>query len=108
MIIYLDSEYRCHVQNDGTMRTFEVPEFDGMCDSYIEGYRYIPTGETWMREDGIEFTGEMLAPYDDYVELQAQQLQHEQEMRAKMRANSVPIADLEAAYQEGVNSAYES
>ena len=108
MIIYLDSEYRCHVQNDGTMKEIETDFFDGMCDEYIEGYRFIPDGETWIRNDGIQFTGEMIAPYDDYVELQAQQLRHEQEMRAEMRANSVPIADLEAAYQEGVNSAYES
>lgn len=107
MIIYIDSEYRCHVQNDGTMKEVETDFFDGMCEEYIEGYRFIPEGETWIRSDGIQFTGEMIAPIDDYVELQAKQLIHEQEMRAQMQENSIPRSELEAAYQEGVNSAYD-
>lgn len=84
MKIYIDSEYRCHVQNDGTMKEVETDFFDGMCDTYIEGYRFIPTGEVWVRPDGIEFHGEMIAPCSDYVGLQAKQLQHEQEIRKDM------------------------
>lgn len=84
MTIYIDSEYKCHTQNDGTMREVETDFFDGMCDEYIEGYRFIPDGETWIRADGIEFTGEMIAPCKDFVELQAKQLQHEQEIRKDM------------------------
>lgn len=84
MIIYIDSEYKCHVQNDGTMKEVETDFFDGMCDAYIEGYRFIPKGETWIRSDGIQFTGEMITPCEDFVELQAKQLQHEQEMRKEL------------------------
>ena len=84
MKIYIDIDYMCHVQNDGTMKEIETDFFDGMCDEYIEGYRYIPMGETWRRADGIEFTGEMIAPCSDFVELQGKQLLYEQKIRKEM------------------------
>lgn len=79
MTIYIDSEYKCHVSNDGTMREFDVPFFDGKCDVFVEGYRYIPANEAWEREDGETFNGEMIAPWKDYSELYLAQLEYEVE-----------------------------
>ena len=70
-MIYIDSDYRCHTQNDGTMRSIETDFFDGKCREFIEGYRFIPTGESWTREDGAVFTGQMIAPWKDYAQLAA-------------------------------------
>lgn len=66
MTIYLDSEYRCHLADCGGMRAVETDAFDGKEKSYIEGYRYVPVGETWTRSDGMVFEGEMIAPAKDY------------------------------------------
>ena len=77
MKIYIDSEYKCHVSDDGTMREFDVPFFDGKCQAFIEGYRYIPTDETWTRADGVEFKGEMIAPWKNYTELYIAQLEYD-------------------------------
>lgn len=66
MIIYLDSDYVCHIVNDGTMQAVETNEFDGKENAYIEGYRYVPEGQTWIRSDGVEFHGLMIAPAMDY------------------------------------------
>lgn len=66
MKIYLDSEFRCHLSDDGTMREVETDVFDGKEKAYIEGYRYVPDGETWTRSDGVEFRGLMVAPAKDY------------------------------------------
>ncbi len=66
MTIYLDSEYRCHLTDDGTMTAVETDAFDGKEKAYIEGYRYVPVGETWTRSDGMAFEGEMIAPAKDY------------------------------------------
>ena len=79
MKIYIDSDYKCHVLNDGTMREFDVPFFDGKCDIFIEGYRYVPPDETWEREDGEIFRGEMISPWKDYSELYLAQLEYEVE-----------------------------
>ena len=38
--IYVDSEYKCHVANDGTMTAVEDPFFNDKCDTLIEGYCY--------------------------------------------------------------------
>lgn len=38
--IYVDSNFKCHVTNDGTMTACETEYFDGKCDAYIEGYCY--------------------------------------------------------------------
>ena len=109
--IFLDSEWKCHVTDDGTMTAVETDFFDGKCDAFIEGYRFVPDGESWTRSDGVEFQGEMISPWKDYAELDAAQREYEKQLLAEYEAalaESVPLSELEAAYQEGVNSAYES
>ena len=71
MTIYIDNDYKCHVSDDGTRRAFDVPFFDGKCAEFVEGYRYVPSGETWTRADGQTFTGEMITPRRDYSSLAA-------------------------------------
>lgn len=92
--IYIDSEFKCHISNDGTMTAVETDIFDGKCAAFIEGIRFVPDGESWTREDGVVFTGEMVAPWMDYNILAAYQQQYE-----------TMLAEAEAAYQEGVNEA---
>ena len=68
--------------------------FADKCTTFIEGYRLKPEGETWIREDGSVFSGgEMISPWKPYNELAAAQAQYEQDQ-----------AELQAAYEEGVNS----
>ena len=64
--IYLDSEFVCHLSNDGTMQEVQTDVFDGKADAYIEGYRFVPEGQTWTRSDGVQFQGIMIAPAMDY------------------------------------------
>lgn len=63
MTIYIDNDYKCRL--DDTGRTIETDSFNGKCKEYIEGMRYVPSGETWTRDDGEVFTGEMIAPWRD-------------------------------------------
>lgn len=91
--IYLDSDFKCHVADNGTMTAVETDFFDGKCDTFVEGYRFIPAGESWTRSDGVVFHGEMIAPWKPYSELAAAQQQYE-----------VMLAEMDAAYREGVNS----
>lgn len=78
MKIYLDADYKCHTSNDGTMREVETSFFNGECKTFIEGYRYIPAGETWTREDGMEFPGEMISPWREYALLEEFKRQYEE------------------------------
>ena len=108
MIIYIDDECRCHTTNpDGVYREFEVPFFDGKCKTFIEGHRYCPEGESYVREDGTVFHGECKVPWKPYPELEKAQREYEQQLLKEYQENSIPVSDLEAAYQEGVNSAYD-
>lgn len=86
MTVYFDLEYKCHVSNDGTMTAVDTDAFDGKCDAYIEGYRLVPAGETWTRDDGVEFSGEMIAPWKPWAELDAAQREYEREQYEDMRA----------------------
>jgi hypothetical protein len=78
--IYIDSDFKCHVTDDGTMTAVETNYFDGRCDAYIEGYRFVPSGESWTREDGVVFTGEMVTPWKDYTELDVAQRKYERQL----------------------------
>ena len=73
MTIYIDADYRCHVEDGDGRRAFDVEFFDGRCTAFIEGYRYAPAGETWTRSDGVKFSGEMISAATDYSKLAAAQ-----------------------------------
>jgi hypothetical protein len=77
MKIYIDNDNKCHVSDDGTMREFDVPFFDGKCAEFIEGYRYVPKDEEWARSDGEVFKGEMISPWKPYDKLYKAQLEYE-------------------------------
>ena len=80
--IYIDTDFKCHLSNDGAMTAVETDFFDGKCDELIEGYRFVPSGESWTREDGREFRGEMITPWKDYSEMDAVQRSYEQKKLA--------------------------
>lgn len=85
MIVYIDKEFKCHTTNDGTMTEIETDAFDGKCQTFIEGCRFIPTGESWTRDDGTVFTGEMVAPWKPFAELDAAQREYERELAEAAR-----------------------
>lgn len=92
--IYIDSDFKCHVTDDGTMTAVETYCFDGKCDAYIEGYRFVPHGETWVRSDGVVFHGEMVSPWKDYSELDSAQREHEKQLLAEYET---ALAEIELA-----------
>ena len=99
--IFLDSDFRCHLRDDGTMTSVETNFFDGKCDAYIEGYRIIPAGESWTRSDGERFTGEMIAPWKPWQELDAAQRTYELELAEALSAeNETLIADMAQMIEE--------
>lgn len=92
MTIYIDSDYKCHLTDDGTMTAVETDAFDGFCDTFIEGSRFVPAGESWTREDGQIFTGEMRSPWVDSSILEAAQREYEREQLAALRAQNADMA----------------
>lgn len=79
-MIYIDSEFKCHTSNnDETYTAVEIDIFNGKCKQYIEGYRFVPAGHTWTREDGEVFKGEMVTPWRDSSILDELQALYEEE-----------------------------
>ena len=66
MTIYIDSDYKCHTSPADGLTAVETDVFDGKCRQYIDGYRFVPDGQSWTREDGAVFHGEMVSPWRDY------------------------------------------
>ena len=92
-MVYIDREYKCHMSNpDENYRAVTEPFFDNKCAVFVEGYRFVPAGESWSRTGEVSH-GKMIAPWKPYAELAAAQAQYERDM-----------AELQTAYQEGVNS----
>lgn len=80
MKIYIDSDCKCFTEPTQGRREFETDFFAGKCLLYIEGYRYIPAGETWVRSDGTVFHGESIFPWKPWSELDAAQRAYEREL----------------------------
>lgn len=97
MMIYINTDFKCHTVAGDGMTAVETTAFDGKCAAYIEGYRYVPAGQTWTREDGTVFTGEMVSPWKPWAELDAAQRAYERERAAALEAQN---AEYESALSE--------
>lgn len=108
MTIYIDSDYKCHALPGEGLREFDVPFFDGKCQTFIEGYRYVPEDERWDKPNGTFFRGEMIAPWVPYQLLAAAQAAYEEGQATGSGGGSEALlAAADEAYKEGVNSAYD-
>ena len=77
MQFYIDKEYKCYVTNNIDYRLMEDAFFDNKCKEFVEVYRYIPEGESWVDEDGNEYQGCMVSPWTDPGEAIVTQHNHE-------------------------------
>ena len=83
MTIYIDNDYKWHTSSGDGFTPVETDAFDGKCRQYIEGYRFVPSGQSWTREDGQVFTGEMVAPWRDYaIPSEFQEVAQEEQAKA--------------------------
>lgn len=79
MTIYIDRDFKCHTESAAGRTAIETDFFDGKCRQFIEGYRFVPFEQSWTREDGEVFYGEMVAPWRDYSLLEEFQAIYEEE-----------------------------
>ena len=86
MKIYIDSEFKCYTDAAEGRTEVETSIFDGKCKEYIEGFRFIPAGQSWTRWDNIVFEGEVSFPWKDFQELERAQFLYVQEKLADAEA----------------------
>lgn len=67
--IYIDSDNKCHVTNDGTMTIVEINFFDGKCEAFIEGFCC-----------EVRETGTVIYPWKDSEELEEVQRNYEKQL----------------------------
>ena len=99
MTIYVDSDYKCHASATDGCRAVETSLFDGKCPEWIESFRFVPAGETWVRENGVMFHGEMVSPWKDLSEAYAAQTAYLERRNAQYE---VALSEIEVAL--GVNA----
>ena len=105
MTVYIDSEYKVHLESDeGRMET-ETEFFNDMCPELIAAYRYVPAEATWTREDGVAFAGPMIAPWRDIRQYDGEQQQYLLDKLAALQSENVEyesaLSEIETAL--GVN-----
>ena len=94
MTIYIDSDYKCYVSDAEGRRAVETDSFDGKCEEWIESFRFVPTGETWVKPNGEMFRGEMVSPWKDLGEAYAAQTVYVVAQNAQYEA---ALSEIEAA-----------
>ena len=94
MTIYIDIDYKCYVSAAEGRRAVETELFDGKCPEWIESYRFVPEGDTWTREDGEVFKGEMVTPWKDLSEAYTAQTAYLERQNKQYEA---ALTEIEAA-----------
>ena len=97
MTIYIDKDFRCFAEPGEGLEAVQTDFFDGKAPGYIEGYRFIPTGEHWTAEDGTVYRGEAAFPVTDWEALDKIQRVYERERYETLTAQN---AEYEAALSE--------
>ncbi len=103
MIVYLDADYRCHLQNnaDASFLEVETDAFQGFAPEVIESYRFIPQGHSWTNAEGVTFMGEMAAPWVISSRLQQIQWEYDKAMSQQYKTEceelKVQQEDMETA-----------
>lgn len=105
MKIYIDDEFKCHTQAADDRTAVETDFFDGKCAAYIEGYRFVPAGETWTAADGTVYSGEMITPWKPWAELDAVQRAYERERAVALEAQNGELVEAMAAMVEDIYNA---
>jgi len=73
--IYIDSDFKCHTANDGTMTEVQTEFFNGKCNAFIEGYCY-----------EVNDNGVRVYPWKPYAELDNMQREYERTQLADYKA----------------------
>ena len=102
MMIYINTDFKCHTVAGDGMTAVETTAFDGKCAAYIEGYRFVPAGKTWTAADGTVYSGEMITPWKPWAELDAAQRAYEREHAAALEAQNDELVEAMAAMVEDV------
>lgn len=94
MTIYIDSDYKCYTSAAEGRRAVETDFFDDKCDEWIESYRFVPAGETWVKPNGEMFRGEMASPWKDLGKAYAAQTAY---VTAQNTQYEAALTEIEAA-----------
>ena len=94
MTIYIDNDYKCYVSAADGRRAVETNFFDGKCPEWIESYRFVPAGETWVEPNGVMFRGEMVSPWKDLGNAYAAQAAY---VTAQNAQYEVALSEIEVA-----------
>ena len=97
MTIYIDKDFRCFAEPGEGMEAVQTDFFDGKAPGYIDGYRFIPAGNSWTGEDGTVYLGEAAFPVTDWEALDKIQRVYEREQIPVLTAQN---AEYEAALSE--------
>ena len=79
MIIYIDKNYKCYTKNTyNNYRIVDVPFFNGKCETFIEGFHFIPYGEKFKKDTGEIVIGPAIFPHKDLILLETIQRLYEE------------------------------
>lgn len=92
MIFYINCEFKVFTVNTGGLTQVENDFFDDKCKEFVEGYLFIPAGTQWPPESGKTTPGDILAPWQDWNELETAQREYEREQLAALKAQNADMA----------------
>lgn len=80
MIVYVDNEYKCHIDYNDSMTAIDVEFFDNKCKEFIEGY-CCDISEGCVK----------VYPWKRYSELAAAQAEYEHDLLEELRNVGITI-----------------
>lgn len=92
MRIFIDKEFKCHLEHTEGLQEADVPAFDGKCKPFIEGMRFVPAGEHYTL-DGNNTWGEAVFPWKPMDELEKAQSAFEHDLLADVMAQRDALLD---------------
>ena len=81
--LYVDSDFKVHVENADGRIVIETDVFDDMPRQVIECHIFVPHGESCTKPDGATVHGEFIQPFVTKEELDNAQREYERQLLAE-------------------------
>ena len=94
--LYLDTDFRLHIEPFEGFRSIETDKFDNYCDELTECYRYIPQGDFWVKPNGEIIYGEFIQPWckTDKAEVIQMTYDHQREVESLITALNEAVEEV--------------
>lgn len=101
--LYVDYDFKVYTTNAEGRMAIETDVFDGISDYVVECYRFVPSGSSYTKPNGLTVHGEFIQPFVTENELYIAQREYEQKRISELEIENTTLLEGMAQSQQTID-----